>query len=83
MSNPIKKLTTVEDIKRRIRTKGAALVQFMNSPVGKGVIEALEETFYDGELFDKDPYKTAYNLGRRDVVSYLKQLQRIKNNDAA
>jgi len=72
----------VEDIRRRIRTKGAALVAFMDSPVGKNVIDALEELFYDGDtLFDPDPHVTAYNLGRRDVVSYLKQLKRLKEKD--
>lgn len=72
---------TVEDIRLKIRTKGATLVEFMNSPIGKSVIEALEEMFYDGDLFDPDPYSTAYNLGRRDVVVYLKQLQRIRDKD--
>ncbi len=73
--------TTVEDIRRRIRKKGAALVEFMNSPIGKSVVKALEDEFYHGELFDLDPYKSAYNLGRRDVVVYLKQLQRFRESD--
>ncbi len=74
-------VTSVEDIRRRIRKKGAALVEFMNSETGKAVIQALEEEFYHGELFDEDPHKTAYNLGRRDVVVYLKQLQRFSESD--
>lgn len=74
-------VVTVEDIRRRIRKKGAALVEFMNSETGKAVIKALEDEFYDGELFDSDPHITAYNLGRRDVVVYLKQLQRFKESD--
>jgi len=82
MTQP-KPVTTVEDIRRKIRVKGAALSNFMLSPVGKAAIEALEETFYDGDLFDPDPYVTAYNLGRRDVVAYMKQLQRIKDNDGS
>lgn len=73
--------TTVEDIRRRVRKKGAALVEFMNSPTGKSVVAALEEEFFEGELFDPDPYKTAYNLGRRDVVVYLKQLQNFSERD--
>lgn len=78
---PAKKVTTVEDIRRRIRHKGVDVVAFMNNPIGKSVIAALEETFYDGELFDENPYTTAYNLGRRDVVSYMKQLQRISKGE--
>jgi hypothetical protein len=77
----MKAATTVEDIRRRVRAKSAALVGFMNSEIGKAVISALEEEFYDGELFDPDPYKSAYNLGRRDVVVYLKQLQRQSERD--
>jgi hypothetical protein len=85
MSEPlirsVEKKVTVEDIRRNIRHKSAAIAEFMNNPIGKAVVAALEETFYDGELFDPDPHQTAYNLGRRDVVSYMKQLQRIKDND--
>lgn len=76
-----RKVTTVEDIRRRIRHKGADIVAFMNNPIGSAVVKALSETFYDNEQFDPDPYKTAYNLGRRDVVSYMKQLQRIEEQD--
>lgn len=71
-------------LRSQIRHKGAAIVAFMTSPIGKSVIEAMENEFYHGEMFDLDPYKTAYNLGRRDVVIYMKQLQRIseKEDDA-
>lgn len=74
----------IKKLRSRIRHKGAAIVAFMNSPIGKSVIEALEDEFYHGELLESDPYKTAYNLGRRDVVTYMKQLQRIseKEDDA-
>jgi len=75
------KKVSVEDIRRGIRHKSVAIVEFMNNPIGKAVVAALEETFYDGELFDPDPHVTAYNLGRRDVVAYMKQLQRIKDQD--
>ncbi len=75
------KVVTIDDIRRKIRKKGAALVEFMNSATGKAVVQALEDEFYHGELFDKDPQITAYNLGRRDVVVYLKQLQRFKESD--
>lgn len=45
-----------------------------NSTEGKKVLEALEEEFYHGELLGESPDKTAYNLGRRDVVMYIKQM---------
>lgn len=74
---------TVEDIRRRLRHKSAALVEFMNSPIGKSIIEALEDEFYNGELFDTDPYKTAFNCGQRDVVVYLHQLKNYPSEDTA
>jgi hypothetical protein len=79
----VEKKVTVEDIRRGIRHKGVAIVEFMNNPIGKAVVEALEDTFCNVELFSPDPHVTAYNLGRRDVVEYIKQLQRIKDNDNA
>ncbi len=72
---------TVEDIRRRLRHKSAALTEFMNSPIGKSIIEALEDEFYNGELFDPDPYKTAFNCGQRDVVIYLHQLKNYPSED--
>ena len=77
------KSITVDDIRRRIRTKSATLVEFMNSEIGKGVINALEEEFYDGPMFDPDPYTNAYMLGRRDVVVYLRELQTYPEREKA
>ncbi len=72
---------SVEDIRRRLRHKSAAVTEFMNSPIGKSIIEALEEEFYDGNLFDPDPYVTAFNCGQRDVVIYLRQLKNYPSED--
>jgi len=66
---------TLERIKQKLKVKKSNVKAFMNSQLGKAVIEVLEDEFYHGELFDTDPNMTAYNLGRRDVVVYLKQLQ--------
>lgn len=77
------KKISVEDIRRKIRKKAATLVEFMNSETGKAVIKVLEDEFYHGAIFDPDPYVSAYNLGRRDVVIYLHQLQRYQDDDDA
>ncbi len=66
---------TVEQIRKRLSDKSGALNELLNNPVGKKLIKALEDEFYHGELFNADPYTTAYNCGRRDVVVYFKQLQ--------
>lgn len=68
----------IENLRRRIRVKSAALVEFMNSPTGKSIIDALEAEFYDGDIaVTSNTNQTFFNLGQRDVVSYLKQLSRI------
>jgi len=74
-------MKTFQGVKQRLAKKSARVAAFMNSELGKEVIEALEQELYHGALFDADPYQTAYNLGRRDVVVYLKQLQTWRNED--
>jgi hypothetical protein len=53
------------------------------SPDGQKVLQALEGTFDLDDIFVAgDPYQTSYNLGSRDVVIYIKQLLRMKENAA-
>ena len=66
---------SVEAVKKRLKKKSAQIQAFMRSEMGKNIIEALEDEFYHGELYDPCDRKTAYNLGRRDVVLFFKQLQ--------
>lgn len=65
---------TLINIKKRLKNKSARVKMFMQSELGKEVVKALEDEFYHGPLFEDDPCKTAFNLGRRDVVIYLKEL---------
>jgi hypothetical protein len=44
-------------------------------------MELLEAEFFEGTLFSADPYQTAFNLGRRDAVLYLKQLRDIPRRE--
>jgi hypothetical protein len=41
----------------------------------------MEAEFFDGALFTQDPYQTAYNLGRRDAVVYLRQLRSVAEKE--
>ncbi|MFV2057715.1 MAG: hypothetical protein ACC707_14710 [Thiohalomonadales bacterium] len=72
---------TLTNIKKRLKKKSARINMFMNSELGQEVIKALEDEFYHGALFEDDPCKTAFNLGRRDVVVYLKELQNWRTKD--
>ena len=74
-------LPSADDIAKRLDKKSAHVQEFLSSTIGKAVIELLEEEFDPDVLIDTDPHITYYNLGRRDVVVYLKQLSRWKSND--
>lgn len=67
---------SLEKTRIRLKLKSARVQAFMNSELGKEIVLLLEDEFYHGAILEKDPYKTAYNLGRRDVVMYLRELQR-------
>lgn len=62
-------------VKVVLARKAAAVQQLLNNPVGQELIKILEDEFLRGELFaGADTHRTAYNLGARDVVVYLRQL---------
>lgn len=74
----------IERVRGRLARKAAAMRLFLLSPVGQDIMAVLEEEFLNGPLFVADPYQTAFNLGGREVVVYLKQLQKIGDRtDAA
>lgn len=68
-------MSSLDKIKTRLKKKSARVQAFMDSELGREVVDLLEDEFYNGALFDDDPFKTAYNVGRRDVVMYLRELQ--------
>jgi len=72
---------SLDKVRKRLAKKSARVQNFMNSEIGKDLIDVIEDEFYHGELFDNDPYRTAYNLGRRDVVIFLKQLLNWKDHE--
>lgn len=66
-----------EEALTRLARKRAQVVAVLETPGGKEMLEALEEMFYHADLFGQTPEETAYNLGRRDVVVYLRQLRNL------
>ena len=44
---------------------------------GKRVLADLEAQCYDCQLFESDPYKTAFLLGQREVVRFIKETMRM------
>ena len=57
------------------------MARFLDSPDGQAVMDLLEAEFSEGNLFSPDPYQTAFNLGRRDAVVYLKQLRGVAQKE--
>jgi len=73
--------TNIDKMRRRIRGKAAKYVELLNNPVGKDLIAILEEEFCGVDLRGSTVEDTYYNLGSRDLVEYLKQLQRINERE--
>ena len=55
--------------------KSKAISRFLDSPDGKEVLSLLEEEFFLGTMMGSTPEQTAFNLGRRDVVVYIRNLR--------
>jgi len=60
-----------------LRRKAALLANLFGSPVGTDALRVLEDEFDRENIMAGDPYTTAYNLGRRDVVVYIRQMIRL------
>lgn len=61
--------------------KSGYFYRIFTSPDGKKVLEALEEEFDTDEIFTAgEPDTTSYNLGKRDVIVYIRQMIRLKEN---
>ena len=69
----------LEEMQKRLHKKSELVKAFLVSEMGKEIMSMLEDEFYDCDMFDPDPHIAARNLGRRDVVYYLKQLERLDN----
>lgn len=73
----IKGEENIAALKKRIREKAAQFHELLNNPVGKQLVDILIEEFVNkDDLRGRTVEDTYYNLGARDVVVYLQQLQR-------
>ena len=54
--------------------------KLFTSPLGVKVLEALEEEFNPDVLLGKTDAETNYKVGGRDVVIYIRQMIRYKEN---
>jgi len=54
--------------------------KLFTSPVGVKVLQALEEEFNPDVLIGETDAETNYKVGGRDVVIYIRQMMRYKEN---
>ena len=74
MDKPLRN-ARIEELRKNIRVKGSAIRRLFETPDGALVLELLEAEFVHHPLLGKSPEETAFNVGRHDVVLYLKQLR--------
>ncbi len=70
------KPTAMENLEK----KAGDFHQLFTSPVGVKVLEALEEEFNPDKLIGSNNAETNYNVGARDVIIYIRQMIRLKEN---
>lgn len=52
----------------------AAVRTLFTTATGKELMEFMDRYMVRGKLFSEDPYETAYNIGRRDLVLELRSM---------
>lgn len=52
-----------------------------STPEGKEVLEHLTRIFGNCALFEENPHATAYNVGQRDVVMYIKNMKESQHGE--
>lgn len=63
-----------------LEKKARRFHNLFTSPDGVKVLEALEEEFNPDTLIGSNNAETNYNVGRRDVVIYIRQMIRYNEN---
>lgn len=63
-----------------LNVKAGDFHKLFTSPIGVKVLEALEEEFNPDVLIGSTDAETNYKVGARDVVIYIRQMIRYKEN---
>lgn len=62
---------TITFYQDKLKKISASYRNVFNTIDGKVVLEHLESIFDQDDIMGEDPYKTAQNIGRRDVVRHV------------
>lgn len=66
--------------KQKLRDKAARFHRLFSTHDGEQVLQDLIDEFDADDLFDENPHKMGWKVGRRDAVVYIKQLMRYEDN---
>ena len=64
-----------------IKAKSSKVKQLFNSELGLAVLRILEDEFDQHDLRGGSTEETYFNLGRRDVLVYIRQLYEVDGID--
>lgn len=67
---------TRDDLRKKLETVAKAARHVFTTPEGETMLADLEAAFVYGDLLGDTPEKTAFNLGAREVVLYMRALNR-------
>lgn len=71
---------TPEEAKQNIKKLATTYRRLFETPNGMKVLLDLESEFEPDKLMGNNDAQTNYNVGKRDVVRYIKQMIRIGDN---
>lgn len=71
----------LEQLRAKLGQKAAAVSRLLATEDGRLLLEALEAQFFNGRLLGSTPEQTAFNVGAREVVVYLRQLRDHANKE--
>ena len=67
--------TSVDDVRAVMRRREESFHRAMRTAEGVELLRALEDEFYDCDLMGKTPEETAFKLGAREVVVFLRRMR--------
>jgi len=65
------------DLQAKLKENILSVQRTFETEDGKKVLAILEEA-YGQQIFDPDPYRTAYKLGSHDLIQYIKRMVEFK-----
>lgn len=72
-------MASLEDTANKLRRSQAQVRLCFSTPAGIETLALLKDLFIDQALFDADPYVTAHNVGKHDVVKFIIDLAELPN----